>query len=139
MKRTVRKVAVLVFVMALIVSMCVPAFAAYPSVKLVSRPTTAYRGYYTYHKYFVNSNSYSYRYGYRANYDGQIYRSATGRRYGYWDINFTGRLYHTIRTAVYSYWPRGTYRTYVRTYYRPSASYSRWYFVRSVNWYFNGR
>ena len=139
MKRTVRKVAVLVFVMALIVSMCVPAFAAYPSVKLVSRPTTAYRGYYTYHKYFLNSNSYSYRYGYRANYDGQIYRSATGRRYGYWDINFTGRLYNTIRTAVYNSWPRGTYRTYVRTYYRPYASYNRWTFVRSFNWYFNVR
>ena len=139
MKRTVRKVAVLVFVMALIVSLCMPAFAAKPSVKLVSRPTTAYRGYYMYHKYLLNSNSYNYRNGYRANYDGQIYRSATGKRYAYWDINFTGRLYNTIRTAVYSSWPKGSYRTYVRTYYRPSASYTRWTFVRSFNWYFNVR
>ena len=139
MKKTVRKIAVLVFVMALIVSICMPAFAAYPKVTLVSRPTTSYRGYYMYHKYFLNSNSYSYRNGYRANYDGFIYRRSTGRCYAKWDINFTGRLYNTLKTAVYSSWPRGNYRTYVRTYYRPSASYSRWYFVRSFNWYFTVR
>ncbi|MBQ3478435.1 MAG: hypothetical protein IJH25_09700 [Clostridia bacterium] len=141
MKKTVRKVAVLVFVMALIVSICMPAFAAKPSVKLVSRPTTAYRGYYMYHKYFLNSGSY-YRtgaYGYRANYDGFIYRRATGKLYAKWDFNFTGRIYHTLKTAVYYSWPRGAYRTYVRTYYRPYASYNRWTFVRSFNWYFNVR
>ena len=141
MKRTIRKVAVLVFVMALIVSICMPAFAAKPSVKLVSRPTTAYRGYYMYHKYLLNSGSY-YRIGsdgWRANYDGQIFRRATGTRYGNWDISFTGRFYHTLKTAVYNSWPRGSYRTYVRTYYRPNTSYSRWLFVRSFNWYFNVR
>jgi hypothetical protein len=94
-----------------------------------------------YHKYFLNSGSY-YRTGangYRANYDGFIYRRATGALYGKWDRVFTGRGYETLKTAVYSSWPRGAYRTYVRTYYRSSPSYNRWTFVRSFNWYFNVR
>lgn len=138
MKRTVRKVAALVFVMTLIVSICMPAFALKPSVKLVSRPTTAYRGYYMYHKYYLNSNSYSYRNGYRARFEGQYIRRATGKSYGGWGINWTGRGYQKIKTAVDWSCPRGAYRTYVRTFYRPS-SYNRWTFVRSFNWYFNIR
>jgi len=138
MKRTVRKVALLSVVLVLIVGLCVPAFAAYPKVTLYSRPNTAYRGYYMYHTYYLNSNSYTYRNGYRANYDGFIYRRATGTRYAKWDYDFTGRLYHKLRTAVYSSWPTGTYRTNVRTFYRPSA-YGRWIYVRGFNWYFNVR
>ena len=142
MKRTVRKVAVLVFVMALIVSVCMPAFAATkPSVKLVSRPTTAYRGYYMKHTYYLNCGSYKRigTNGWRANYDGFIYRRSTGALYSKWDRVFTGKGYETLKTAVYSSWPRGAYRTYVRTYYRSSPSYNRWTFVRSFNWYFNVR
>ena len=139
MKRTVRKIAVLVFVMALIVSICLPAFAAKPSVKLLSRPTTAYRGYYMKHKYYLNCNSYTKKGGYRSNFDGQIYRRATGTRYSTWDVSWTGRGNYTVKTAVYSSWPQGGYRTYVRTYYRASASYNRWTFVRAFNWYFNVR
>ena len=139
MKRTVRKIAVLVFVMALIVSICLPAFAAKPSVKLLSRPTTAYRGYYMKHKYYLNCNSYTKKGGYRSNFDGQIYRRATGTRYSTWDVSWTGRGPYTVKTAVYSSWPQGGYRTYVRTYYRASASYNRWTFVRAFNWYFNVR
>ena len=142
MKRTVRKVAVLVFVMALIVSVCMPAFAAVkPSVKLARRPTIAYRRQYMYHEYLLNSGSY-YRIGsngWRANYDGFIYRRATGALYFKWDKVFTGKGYDMIKTPVYSNWPRGAYRTYVRTYYRSSPSYNRWTFVRSFNWYFNVR
>ena len=137
MKRTVRKIAVLDFVMALIVSICVPAFAAKPSVKLISRPTTAYRGYYMNHQYYLNCNSYTKKGGYRSNFDGQIFRRSTGKRYSNWDVSWTGRGYYTVKTPVYSSWPKGAYRTYVRTYYRKSASYNRWTFVRSFNWYFN--
>ncbi len=141
MKRTVRRVAILVFVMALIVSICMPAFAAVkPSVKLVSGPTTAYRGYYMNHRYYLNCNSYTKKNGgYRSNFDGQIYRRSTGVRYSTWDINWTGRGYYTVKTAVYNTWPKGAYRAYVRTYYRSSPSYNRWTFVRSFNWYFNVR
>lgn len=138
MKRIIRRVALLSLVLALIVGLCVPAFATYPKVTLYSRPTTAYRGYYMYHTYRLNSNSYSYRNGYRANYDGSIYRRATGTRYAKWDFDFTGRLNHRLRTAVYSSWPTGTYRTNVRTFYRPSGT-GRWIYVRGFNWYFNVR
>ena len=140
MKRTIRKVALLSVVLVLIVGLCVPAFAAYPKVTLYSRPNTAYRGYYMYHTYYLNSGSYTRigSNGYRANYDGFIYRRATGTRYAKWDFDFTGRLYHKLRTAVYSSWPTGTYRTNVRTFYRPSG-YGRWIYVRGFNWYFNVR
>ena len=138
MKNTVKRASLLAIVLVLIVGICVPAFAVYPKVTLYSRPNTAYRGYYMYHTYHLNSNSYSYRNGYRANYDGFISRNATGTRYAKWDINFTGRGYQKLRTAVYNSWPRGTYKTNVRTYYRPSG-YGRWYFVRQFNWYFNVR
>ena len=65
MKRTIRRVALLSVVLVLIVGLCVPAFAAYPKVTLYSRPNTAYRGYYMYHTYYLNSNSYTYNKGTR--------------------------------------------------------------------------
>ena len=140
MKKTVRKVALLSMVLVLILGLCMPAFAAYPRVTLYSRPYTARRGYYIYHTYYLNSGSYTRigSNGYRANYDGFIYRRATGKCYSKWDINFTGRFYQKIKTAVYTSWPAGAYRTYVRTYCRPYG-YGRWSFVRAFNWYFNVR
>ena len=140
MKRTIRKVALLSVVLVLIVGLCVPAFAEYPKVTLYSRPNTAYRGYYMHHKYKLNSGSYTRigSNGWRANFDGFIYRRATGKCYSKWNINFTGRLYCPLKTAVYTDWPTGTYRTYVRTYCRPHG-YGRWSFVRAFNWYFNVR
>jgi len=137
MKKTARKIAVLVLVMALIASICMPAFASKPSVKLVSRPTTVRRGYYMRHKYYLNSNSYSYKNGYRARFETQYFKRSTGKNYGGTGMNWSGRGYQTIKTAVSTDVPKGSYRTCVKTYYRSSASYNRWTFVRSFNWYFN--
>ena len=138
MKKTVRKVALLSMVLVLILGLCMPAFAAYPRVTLYSRPYTARRGYYMSHTYYLNCNSNTYRGGYRANYDGFIYRRATGSCYWKWDWYFTGRYYHKLNTPVTYSWPVGAYRTYVRTYCRPYG-YGRWSFVRAFNWYFNVR
>ena len=138
MKKTIRRIAVLVLVMAMIVGICMPAFAAKPYVRLVSRPTSTYRARYIRHKYYLYSGSYTYRDGYRANYDGQIYKRSTGRVYSTWDINFTGRGYQTLKTYVKSSWPRGGYRTYVRCWYR-SRGYGNWRLQGSMGWNFTVR
>jgi hypothetical protein len=138
MKKAIRRIALLCIVLTLVVGICVPAFATYPKVSLYSRPTTAYRGYYMYHVYILNSYSYPYRDGYRANYDGFISRTSTGTRYAKWDFNFTGKVKHTLKTAVYDTWPKGRYKTQVRTFYRPYAT-GRWQYVRGFNWFFNVR
>ena len=139
MKKMIRKVALLAVVLVLIVGICAPAFAAVkPYVRLVSRPSNAYRGYWMYHKYYLYSGSYTYRSGWRANYDGHMYRRATGKCYQTWDRVFSGRGYETLKTKVTYSWPRGSYRTYVRCWYR-SRGYGRWYLQGTMNWYFNVR
>lgn len=137
MKRTIKRIALLTIVMALIVGICMPAFAVvYPSAALLtSRTRTVHRGRSLVAKYYLRCGSYTYRYGYRSQLETAAFRNATGRRYDFKEINYTGNGSFRHTFYIGSSMPKGRYNMRMRSYYR-NYSYSAWRMCGKTVWWY---
>ena len=125
-----RFVAVLL-VLVLIVSISAPAFAvSYPTIRLRSATTQyARRGSTAKFKFYLNSGSYTRVSGrYRAMYDVNVYRNATGRKYATGGVYFTGNLNHTMKWIIPSGTPKGQYNVIYRVLYRDNIHSDKWFY-----------
>lgn len=125
------------FAALLVFSIVAPAEAATkPTASFASGSTTRYvsRGKTYKLRFYLRSNSYGYRYGYRSRFDCDMFKKSTGQYVDYTNyLRFSGSGYTNVKwTFGKSVYQRRTwYKMRYRTQYRTSAYSSRWYTARS--------
>ena len=135
-----KKLAAVLLVLVLIVSISAPAFAVtYPTANRRNALTQSVRrGNKVYFSFYLKSGTYTKRSGqYRALFDLSVYRNYNNRKYASGTWYFTGNVPLNTYWAVPSNAPRGRYNAIYFTCYRSSIYSNNWYYRNKYVCYVN--